>query len=730
MSFKFYPQLESVDCGPACLQMVLAHLGHRYSLSELKSLCNITRLGITLHDIINGAKKTGLDASPVKATVEQLEGVPLPAVLFWRQEHYVVLYSITQDKAGPVYNIADPAYGKIQLTQELFQKEWCKNEPKGFVLILHPSNKFGEFQPSKEHSDSNYAEVLKFGRDAVGKFKGKFAIAFFLFMLAMATGWVMPFLLQAIMDLGVTPKKLDIVLIILFAQLCLFVGNSVSDFYSSKFLMNISFNLGLKFLHDFLFKLIKLPISFFDIKLNTDLIQRVEDQDRLQGFLTYKLLSFSIAVLNLVAFSLIILYYNAILFLIFLVFTVVSIGWTMLFLEKRKILDYSRFSILAENKSNIYEMISGMPEIKLNNAQSAKLNRWQATQEKLNAVILNALNLNYYQIFGVTFFNKVKDLLIIALCAYFVINNKITIGVMMSVSYIIGQLARPVDQIVDFIRSAQDAKLSFDRMHEIQHKSDENIVSQPLPSDMVSGFCIDSMSFKYEGSYNKFVLNNLSICIPKGKTTAVVGTSGSGKTTLLKILLGFYYPQKGDVYIDNHKLSEINVNDWRGRCGVVMQDGYIFSGTISENIALADEVCDLLRLNKAIETACIGEFIGSLPMGINTKIGKSGIDLSGGQKQRILIARAVYKNPDFLFFDEATSSLDANNESKIMQNLTEFLHGKTVVIIAHRLSTVKNADQIIVLDKGTIIEAGHHDELISNRSSYFELVRNQLALGN
>ena len=732
MSFRFYSQLESVDCGPACLRMVLAHHGKDYSLNELKDLCHVTRVGITLHDIISAAKNTGFDTSAARATIEQIEELPLPAILFWRQEHYVVLHKIERKRDGErLFHVADPAYGKIQLREESFQREWMRNETKGVILLLQPADDFASHVPNAAYQEQGIKRLVEYGYKAVQSHKGSFSLASLFFGVAMITNWLTPILFQRMIDQGVLPKSMSIVLYILLAQFFVFAGNIVSDYFSSKILLNVNFKLGMGFLSDFLFKIIRLPVKFFDIRLNTDLIQRMDDQERLQGFLTHRLTGFAIALFNLIAFSIIIFYYSAYSFLIYLFFSAASIAWTVLFLERRKVLDYSRFSVMAENKNNVYEMIMGMPEIKINNAQHAKISAWQLNQEKLNGILLRGLHLNYYQLFGVNTFNKMKDIAIIGLCAYLVINNRMTLGIMMSISYILGQLTRPIEQIVDFLRSAQDARLSFDRMEEIQRKEDENCGSSlPVATTLKSGFTIDRISFKYEGSYNQFVLRDVSLCIPKGKITAIVGTSGSGKTTLLKLLLGFYYPQQGSVLLNGQPFNQLDVSQWRSKCGVVMQDGYIFSGTIAQNIAIAEEKHDADRLRTALHMACIDEFVDSLPMGFNTKIGKSGIELSGGQKQRLLIARAVYKNPDFIFFDEATSSLDANNETRIMHNLDRFFQGKTVVVIAHRLSTVRNADQIIVLDKGSVVEMGHHHELVSNRNSYYELVRNQLELGN
>ncbi len=732
MKFRFYHQLESVDCGPACLRMIAAHYGKYYTLSELKQFCNVTRLGITMQDIVSGAKQIGLETSPVKATLEQLLAVPKPCILFWRQEHYVVLYDIKQGKDNDtVFFIADPAYGKIQISQDVFEKEWLNNESKGVVVVLQPGEGFQSLQPASLPAHTRIKSLLAFLHTAIQGHTPKFIRAFLLFCIALVTNWLMPILFQKIIDQGVVLKNMHVVSIFLLAQFMLFLGNVFSDYFSSKILLNISFKVGIQLLSNFLYKLIRLPVSFFDTRLNTDLLQRIEDQDRIQGFITYRLIGFLFSFFNLIAFSAIMLGYNLPSFLIFLVFSSATIGWTLLFLKKRKVLDYSRFSVIAENRSNLYELVAGMPEIKINTAQLYKVQKWKETQEKLNKIVLEALHLNYHQVFGTNLFNKSKDIIITGLCAYLVINDQMSLGIMMSISYIVGQLSRPVDQMVDFVRSLQDAKLSYDRMDEITQKPDEKPTTiLPLKPSIQEGIFLKDVSFKYEGNYNPYVLHNLSMTIPTGMVTAIVGASGSGKTTLLKLLLGFYHPEQGGVFLDSIPMTHLDPDQWRSRCGVVMQDGFIFSGRIVENIAVADENYDIERLQFAIETACLDDFVYKLPMGIHTKIGKAGLDLSGGQRQRILIARAIYKNPDFIFFDEATSSLDANNERKIMNHMENFFQGKTVVVIAHRLSTVRNADQIIVLDKGRIVEIGCHDELVEKKNYYFSLVKNQLELGN
>lgn len=729
MKFKFFSQLESVDCGPACLKMISHFYGKNYDLRELKELCAVTRLGITLKDIISGSEHIGFDTAAVRITTSELSTAPLPAILFWRQEHYVVIYKIVERRGERTFFIADPAFGKVKLTEEEFIRQWQGSETKGTALLIEPNQSFKSSVPKKTTEDY-WSNLSKYIGQAIGAYKLKYASVLLLFAIAMLTNWVTPVLFQKIIDKGILPRNINLVWYFLLAQFVLFVGNIISDYSSSILLMNINFKIGIKVLSDFLHKLIRLPIGFFDVRSNTDLIQRIDDQDRIQQFLTYRLIAFIFAIFNLIAFSLIVLYYDLSVFGMFLLATAASVTWTLLFLKRRKILDYSRFSVLSENKNNIYELIIGMPEIKVNNAQTGKLSTWENTQKKLNKIVLKALHLNYYQLFGVNFFNKIKDICVTGVCAYYVIHQRMTLGEMMAISYILGQLKGPTDQIIEFSRTSQEAKMAYDRIDEIHQKPDEQ-TSKKLKAGLynIDSISLKDVSFKYAGSFNPLVLKNIDLVIPGQKITAIVGSSGSGKTTLLKLLLGFYPPVSGQIFLNNIPLDEFDLSYWRDKCGVVMQDGFIYSGTVAENIAIADSNPSEEKLKQAAHTACLADFIEALPMGYNTKIGRSGLDLSGGQKQRLLIARAVYKNPDFLLFDEATSSLDANNERQIMNNLSQFFKGRTVVVIAHRLSTVMNADQIIVVEKGMIIEQGSHDQLVKKQSFYYDLVKNQLELG-
>lgn len=729
MRFPVYHQLESMDCGPTCIQMIAAYYKKYYTLQKLKQLCNLTRIGISLQDILVGCEAIGMRAIPVQPSLAEIQRMPLPAILYWRQEHYVVLYQIERKGGHIYYCIADPAYGKIKLEQSLFIKEWQGNREYGIGIVIAPTDVFYQMFPKKETVWDELKKIGVLTKEFLTKHRKGFAFVFILSFLAMAATWIMPFLFQKTIDDGIKNKDLNLVVLLMLGQLAFFIGYTISNNLANLILTKTGFKIGLEFLTRYLNKLINLPISFFDVKLNTDLIQRMDDQSRIETFLTKSLNSTVFSLINFFVFSLILLYYNHIIFLVYIVFITISALYSNFFLKRRRIIDYSRFSANAENKNRVYELINGMSDIKINSAQQTKVEQWEITQKTINKISLKSLYLSYYISAGTTFFDKLKDIAVTAGCAYFVIENQMTIGIMMTVTYILGQLSGSTSQMIAFFQTAQDTKLAYERLNEIYQKEDECSEEKIAPPQIVrSGIKFDRVSFKYEGNLSPYVLQDVSICIPKGKITAIVGCSGSGKTTLLKLMLSFYTPQAGSVMLDNQKMDRINADEWRKKCGVVMQDGFIFSGTIADNIAISDLNPDLEEIKKAARIACIDDFIERLPMKFDTKIGRAGINLSGGQQQRLLIARAVYKNPEFIFFDEATSSLDANNEHQIIDNLYEYYKEKTVVIIAHRLSTVRNADNIIFLDKGKVIEQGTHRFLSQKKGAYFQLVKNQLDL--
>lgn len=735
MKFKFISQLESNDCGPACLAMVTNFYGARVTLQTVKEICGVTRMGVSVRDLLAGGEKIGFESHGLKLALDELTEIPLPAILFWKQDHYVVLYNIIQKNNKKYYYIADPGYGKIKVEEDVILREWIGNEVKGVCLVFQPD----------ETLESNYDNIILNQKTVLNKtniviahffdfikgYKFRYFLSFLLLIAGLASNWLIPIIFRKIIDDGIIAKSLNLVIILLLAQLLLFIGNFISQFLSDLLLTRLNFNLSISLKEKFLNKLIKLPINYFDTRLNTDTLLRLGDLSRLQTFLTWKGISFFINVLNLIVFSGILFSLNKLVFLIFIILSILSVVWVSFFLKKRAALEYSMFIKQSDNSNNLYEFIMNMPEIKVNQAQKTTISKILNLQRKLNELELKSLYLNTYQLSGANFLLKFKEITIIAICAYLIINSQMTVGTLLSISYIVGQLSGPIINLINNIKDGQDAQISQKRIEDIFNIGHEASQQKYNKIINVDDIVFDKVSFKYPGSFNPFVINGLSFEIPKNKITAIVGTSGSGKTTLMKLLMMYYNPSSGNIFLGNENLNHTHPDQWREKCGVVLQNGHVFSGTIKYNIALCEnEYIDEIKLENAIKIACLNEFIDSLPLGSETKIGNIGMQLSGGQSQRVLIARAVYKNPEFIFFDEATSSLDANTEQVIINNLTGFFIGRTVVVVAHRLSTVKNADQIIVMEKGEVIEKGTHDELIISRDKYFSLVKNQLELGS
>lgn len=728
----FYHQLESTDCGAACLCMILSYYGKQVALSQIKKLFEFTRIGVSIQDIIEISGKTGLQSTPLKLTQSQLEEIPLPAILYWKQDHFIVLEKINNTKQDTFYSLSDPGYGRITLDSETFLKEWRGNNEKGVVVVSEPRDEFYSLEIEKEESIPIFKSPFFITAiDFLKKNKGKYLGAILLILLSLVANFFIPFTFQRIIDTGITPKAIQVVYYLLLAQLVFFVSSFISDFISHLILTKINFKLSINLKKDLFKKLMRLPISFFDTRLNTETLQRLNDQSKIQNFITWKGIEFVLSILNILIFSTILCYFNSVIFGIYIILSSLSIIWVLFFLKKRALLEYAMFLGQSENNNSVYEFIMNMPEIKINDAQNNIINKILRIQEKINALELRSLFLNMYQNVGVNFLSKFKEIIAIGICAVFIIEGKMTLGTLLSITYVIGQLTSPVQNLVSFIRDTQDANIANKRIGEIYNNKDEdNTSKQHIENKNFLKIKLNEVSFKYPGNFNAFVLNDISFQIPSNSVTAIVGSSGSGKTTLLKLLLSYYPATNGEILLDEENINDVYSNEWRKKCGIVLQDGNIFSGTIAENIGLAEETIIEEKLLNASRIACVLEFVQTLPMGFNTKIGNTGMELSGGQKQRILIARAVYKNPDYIFFDEATSALDAENEKNIHDNLQEFFEGKTVVIIAHRLSTVKNADNIIVLKDGEIVEQGSHHDLVYNKASYFNLVKNQLELGN
>ena len=716
-----------MDCGPSCLRMIAKFYGKNFSLQTIRERSYLTREGVSFLGMSDAAESIGMRSVGARVSYQQLsEQVPLPAIVHWREEHFVVVYAI---KKGKVY-VADPAYGLITYQEDEFLKGWCGHgdaaKAKGLALILEPTPDFYSLADEKIDK-SSLTYLFTYLRN-----QKKFLWQLFAgLILGSLFQLIFPLLTQSMVDVGINNNDLGFVTLILVAQLILFISQTSVELIRSWILLHLTTRLNISLISDFLIKLMRLPISFFDTKMVGDMLQRIGDHTRIENFLTNQSLNVLFSMVNLIIFSIVLALYSWIILSIFLIGSILYILWIMIFLKKRRELDYRRFTQLSENQAKLIELMNGMQEIKLNNCEKQKRWEWERIQARLFQVNIKRLSLSQTQTIGSTFINQLKNILISFIAARLVIDGQITIGAMVAVSYIIGQMNSPLNSLMEFIQNTQDAMISLERLNEIHKRPNEEDPEEHKVTlfPELKEITLNGVNFQYEGPRSPMVLKNISLHIPANRTTAIVGMSGSGKTTLLKLMLGFYPPVTGSIHLGEISLSHFSTQLWRGKCGVVMQDGFIFSDSIMNNIAVGAEKIDRQRLLEAVRMANIQDYVEALPLGYQTKIGQEGVGLSQGQKQRILIARAIYKNPDFLFFDEATNALDANNEKVIMENMDKFYKGRTVVVVAHRLSTVKNADQIIVLDKGEIVEKGTHQQLIDLRGNYFNLVKNQLELG-
>ncbi len=723
MKFPYYKQQDQKDCGPTCLRMVCKYYGQNIAIQKLRTLCFINKGGVNLLAISEAAEKIGLRTTGVGINIDQLNQAELPCILHWRQKHYVVLHKIAKGK----YHIADPAGGLFIIDEASLKKSWFNTDfEEGIALLLSPTPKFYEQEEDKA-SKISWLSVLHY----FYAYKKLFVQLVFGLLIGSLLSLVTPFLTQSIVDIGINTRNINFVYLILIAQVMLFIGSTSVNFIRSWILLHISTRVNISILTDFLIKLMKLPISYFDSKTTGDIMQRMNDQRTIENFLTGTTLNTLFSIVNLVIFTFVLVYYNATIFLVSLISTALYCAWILLFLKRRRELNYKQFNNASSNQSNIVELVNGMQEIKLNNCEQQKRWGWEHIQASLFKYKTQSLSLAQYQQGGSMFINQAKNILITFLSVKAVIDGQITLGGMMAIQYIVGQVSSPIEQMLSFVQAYQDAKISLERLNEIHQLEDEEPIDKhwlyELPGNKT--IAINNLTFRYPGAGNDPALENVNLVIPQGKTTAIVGMSGSGKTTLLKLLLRFYEAERGEIKVGTTNLNQLGFKVWRRACGTVMQDGFIFSDTIANNIAVGDDFPDEAKLQHAIMVANIGDFIAELPFGLHTNIGTAGSGISQGQRQRLLIARAVYKNPDYLFFDEATNALDTINERIIMDNLNEFFMGKTVVVVAHRLSTVSNADNIIVLDKGKIIEQGTHHELTRLKGEYYGLVKNQLELG-
>ena len=758
MRFPHYTQLDAMDCGPTSLRIVAQFYGRHYSLQNLRERCHITREGVSLLGISDAAESIGFRTTGVKITWHQLrDEANLPCIVHWNQQHFVVVYRIARKRGKWWVYVSDPASGLLKYTEEQFLKAWIQSRElpnrtesaarpqqevpslasadflagpangKGIALLLEPTPQF-----YKEKGDEDKRLKLGYLLQYLRPYKNYLAQLALAMLTASILSLILPFLTQSVVDKGIGTGNLSFVVMMLIAQVVLVLGQLANNLIRSWLMLHMTTRISISLISDFLAKLMRLPIAFFDSKMVGDIMQRIGDYDRIQSFLTGSLLSMAMAVVSFVIYGAVMGGYDPTILGIFLSGSALYIGWILLFMKRRRKLDYMRFQEAAANQSNIVQLIDGMQDIKLNDCEKQKRWEWERIQARLFQVSIKGLVLGQTQEVGGTFIDQTKNVVISFLAASAVIEGHMTLGMMVALQYIIGQLNAPLSQFIQFVQATQDAKISLERLSEIQEKDDEEPAEEERIRMIPDNADIEfrGVTFQYDGPHSAKALDDVSVTIPADKVTAIVGASGSGKTTMLKLMLGFYTPTSGEVLLHDRRIAQYSPSCWRRACGTVMQEGYIFSDTIAGNIGVSDERPDMERVRRATRIANIDTFIDELPLGYNTKIGTDGHGLSVGQKQRLLIARAAYKDAKYLFFDEATNSLDANNERTIMERLDRLFENKTVVVVAHRLSTVRNADKIVVLDRGRIVEQGTHDELTAKRGYYYELVRNQLELGN
>lgn len=733
--FPHIKQPDAMECGATCLRMICKYYGKEYSAETMQELCVVTCEGVSLLSMSDAAEYLGFRTVCGRLTLEKLVAQrPFPCILHWNQEHFVVLYDVKTKRDGKnIYYIADPGKGLLKLDDEALGEAWIctrsRGEEKGVLMALQPAPAFYQ----KEAEKREKGDPFRFLWGYMKPYKRFFVQLILGLLLGSLLQLLFPFLTQAIVDRGIAGKNLNLIYLILAGQLMLVLSRASVDFIRRWILLHISTRVNISLLSDFLIKLMRLPMQFFDTKMTGDLLQRIGDHERVERFLTAQTLTVIFSVFSFVVFGGVLLYYNRLIFLIFLIGSLLYAGWVVLFLKKRRLLDYQEFEQRARNQSKTMQMLNGMQEIKLQNCERRRRWEWEDIQADLFQTSLTSMKLQQSQEAGSILVNEIKNIVITVVAATSVVSGELSLGMMLSIQYIIGQLNAPIEQFVQFIYGWQDVQISLERMSEIRERkeeeTEERLISNFSDIGRVRDIVLQHVTFQYEGMRSPKVLDDICLTIPEGKITAIVGTSGSGKTTLIKLLLGYYGPSTGCIQVGENDLKRFSLRWWRSQCGVVMQDGYLFSESIARNIAVDDGEIDQARLLLAARIANIEEFVEHLPLKYNTMIGQDGQGISQGQRQRILIARAVYKNPSFLFFDEATNSLDANNERAIVENLTGFYKGKTVIIVAHRLSTVRDADQIVVLEKGRIVEIGNHFSLIERKGAYYNLVRNQLELG-
>lgn len=720
-------QRDAMQCGAASLATVCRWYGCRIPLQEMERYCTPTRQGVSLKGIMDAAKTLGFETKAVKCGIADLAEVKSPCILHWRQDHFVVLYK--SSKNGQWFYIADPACGKSRISRDEFERNWLSSESNstkvGVALFLTPTEDFREYM-SKWNKKDQYAPIIL---NFIKQYRTYFIHITLGLLLATGLQLIMPFLMQAVVDRGIGNRDISLIWLILLGEMAIILGRTATDFIRRWLLLHVGMRINISLKGSFFKKLMKLPMSFFEVKLTGDIMQRVNDHSRVQNFLTSQLLTIMFTSVSIIVFGGVLCFYNPVLFGVFSIFSALFVLWIRLFMNKRKVLDTELFRTESLNYNCTYELVSSLPEIKLQDCKQRQRWKWEDIQADLATVQMKNLGLQQTQEAGSVIINELKNLILTALAAVAVVNGIMSLGEMMAVQYIIGQLNSPVGQLMTFAYAWQDVKISLERITEIHEAKDETTGNTKIIPPQKFGFELRNVSFRYDPHDPRYAIKGLTLTIPEGKTTAIVGNSGSGKTTLLKLLLNYYVPESGKILLDGRNISDYDPDILRQRCGVVMQGGVIFSESIERNIACDDKDIDRTRLEHAVKSACLDKFISTLPLGYNTKIGAEGVGLSQGQKQRILIARAIYRNPDILLLDEATNSLDSITERAISEHINSLMAGCTVVIIAHRLSTVRNADNIIVLNEGRVAEQGTHDELVRKRSLYYTLVKNQLELG-
>ena len=724
MKFCRFPveyQMDSHDCGPAALKIIAKHFGKYYSLQYLRDRCGITKEGVSLHDISVGAENIGLRTLAVKCDVnEVVNSVPFPAIIFWNNNHIVVVYHADKKR---IY-VSDPARGRVKYSHETFKQGWYqRGENQGVLLAVEPTVDFKETKAEKEQKRNSFLSILKY----FTPYSHSFALIFVIMFIVTALQGVLPFISKAVIDVGIKTSDVNFINMILIGNISILLSVMVFNVLRDWILLHITARVNIALISDYLIKLMNLPVTFFENKLMGDILQRAQDHERIRSFIMNNSLSLIFSMLTFVVFAIILLIYNVVIFLIFLAGSALYVGWVLLFLNVRKKLDWEYFELLSRNQSYWVETVSAIQDVKINNYEKQRRWKWEEIQARLYHVNKRVLAITNMQNLGAQFIESIKNMGIVFFCAVAVINGDITFGVMISTQFIIGMLNGPLSQFISFVMGAQYAKISFLRINEIRQLEDEEELLSVgntciLPNE--KSITLSNVHFQYSAN-SPFVLKGIYLHIPENKVTAIVGGSGCGKSTLLKLLVRLYKPSFGDIKMDTMNVDAINLRQWRNLCGVVMQDGKVFSDTIINNIVLDADRIDYDRLHEACKIAQLEEEINAMPNGFDTTVGETGRGLSGGQKQRLLIARALYRNPKMLFLDEATNALDTINERKIVDALNNAFEHRTVVVIAHRLSTIQNADQIVVLDKGYIVEVGTHKTLMENKKRYYELVSSQ-----